>query len=114
MHDWLPGSSLVQLIHLINLINLKRNRKNSMVLLTCGVVYWRHIDVMTSTHLNQRPCDARQTTLRHRDVVVIVTVAVRIWQTFYLQDISILTKEKIICQHHQHFNFVYVIMDKIE
>ena len=57
-----------------------------MLLLTCSIVYWRHIDIMTVTCFNHRPCDARQPTLRHRGVAVIVTVTVRVRQAFHLQD----------------------------
>ena len=63
------------------------------MLLTCGVVYRRHVDVVTAAPLNHYPCDARQPTLRHRGVVAIVTITVRVWQALHLQDISTITKK---------------------
>ena len=64
-----------------------------IVILTCNVVNWCHIDVMTATCLNHRPCDARQPTLRHRGVVVAVTITIGIRQALHLQNISEIAKK---------------------
>ena len=49
------------------------------LLLTCCILYWCHIDVVTAACLNHHLRDACQPTLRHRGIVVIVTVTVRVW-----------------------------------